>query len=668
LQIQLREMSDSGKIRVTVLGSGTSMGVPTLGCHCAVCESSDPRDKRLRPSLLLSRDGKNVVIDTTPDFRTQALRAGLDRLDAVVLTHGHSDHILGFDDLRPFNFKQRAAMPVYGSEETFGVLRRAFAYAFDNKPSLSSVPSVELHVVKGPFELMGVEFVPVPLVHGEMAVLGYRFGTAAYLTDFSRLPEESVGLLQGLDDLILDALRDVPHPMHLTVEQSLAVIDRLKPKRAWFTHIAHDLGHAATEERLRKLGYGNVRLAFDGLQIEVASGEKEKSRTGMRIFSSAGEWEKVFGGEEELTQRTRRKSSEGKEKTKEEAGLKDQRYMEAGREEEKESKGAESSFGADAAQVGVPVPQGDRGSVIAIGNFDGVHLGHRSVLEYCIGLARETGAVATALTFEPPPLKVLRPESAPPRIATNEQRMQWFAELGMEAAVVLPFTMELSRVTAEDFVDEILVRQLKVKAVVVGENFRFGHKQAGNVKYLRELGMRNGFDVIVHEPVVLRGEIVSSTRVRKLVAEGNVAHAGRLLGRAFVLTGEVVSGTGIGRKFTFPTLNLRPEQELLPGKGVYITRTLLEGETRSRRSVTNVGMRPTFDGKGLTVETHLLDYTGEFSGKRIEVRFWKRLREEKKFAGAEELKSQIAKDIARARAFFDRLRRNRGRLTVSSDH
>jgi riboflavin kinase/FMN adenylyltransferase len=586
-----------------------------------VCESTDPHDKRLRPSLLLSRGEHNVVIDTTPDFRTQALRVGLDRLDAVVLTHGHADHILGFDDLRPYNFKQRAAMPVYGTEETFRILRRVFAYVFDGKPTLSSIPSVILHEVNGPFELLGVPFVPVPLVHGEMAVLGYRFGKAAYLTDFSRLPEESAALLGGLDDLILDALRDVPHPMHLTVEQSLTVVERLKPKRAWFTHIAHELPHAATEERLRKMGYPQVKLAYDGLEfeVEVASGEwraasgKKRAVVSlpsgrMAVFSSAAEWAERFGSS------------------------------------------------AASAQAGVTVPR-SRGSVIAIGNFDGIHLGHQRVLEYCIGLARESGAVATALTFEPPPLKVLRPEAAPLRISTNRQRMEWFEALGMEAAVVLPFTLELSRVTAEDFVEDILVRQLQVKAVVVGEDFRFGHKQAGNVKYLREMGMHNGFDVIVHEPVKMRGEIVSSTRLRKLIAEGDVTHAARLLGRPFVLTGEVVSGTGTGRKFTFPTLNLRAEQELLPAKGVYITRTVLEGEPSSHRSVTNVGMRPTFDGKGLTVETHLLDYSGNFSPKRIEIRFWKKLRDEKKFSGAEELKAQIAKDIGKANAFFARLRR-----------
>jgi riboflavin kinase / FMN adenylyltransferase len=179
------------------------------------------------------------------------------------------------------------------------------------------------------------------------------------------------------------------------------------------------------------------------------------------------------------------------------------------------------------------------------------------------------------------------------------------------------------------------------------------------VKFLREMGMREGFEVVVHAPVKLDGEVVSSTLIRKLVSEGDVRHAARLLGRPFSLTGEVVGGTGTGKKFLFPTLNLKPEQELLPARGVYITRTVLEGETSSHRSVTNVGVRPTFNGTGLSVETHLLDYSGNFAPKTIEVRFWKRLRAEKKFAGPDELREQIAKDIARANTYFARLRRAR---------
>ena len=600
-------------IRLTVLGSGTSMGVPTLGCHCAVCDSADPKDNRLRPSVLLSRGEQNAVIDTTPDFRTQALRARLDRLDAVVLTHGHADHILGFDDLRPYNIRQHAAMPVYGNEETFRFIRRAFAYVFDNKPTLSSIPSVSLHEVKGPFELLGIPFIPVPLLHGEMDVLGYRFGRAAYLTDFSRLPESSVPLLEDLDDLVLDALRDVPHPMHQTVEQALQLIDKLQPRRAWFTHIAHDLPHAETNERLRKLGYPHVQLAYDGLQFEVATEspavERAAKALAVHVYVPPGRLTAFYSGEDWAAR-----------------------------------------YGATR-----------RGSIVAIGNFDGIHLGHQRVLGFTLTMAKDTGAVATALTFEPPPLKVLRPETAPHRISTNQQRMEWFGALGMEAAVVLPFTKELAQLSPEEFVDEILVRQLGVKSVVVGDNFRFGHRQSGDVKFLRELGMRFGFAVVVHTPVVIDGEVVSSTLIRKLIAEGNVTHAARLLGRPFVLTGEVVAGSGTGRKFTFPTLNLRPEQELLPAKGVYITRTVLEGEPSSHRSVTNIGVRPTFNGSGITVETHLLDYSGNFAPKWIEIRFWKRLRDEKKFSGADELREQIGKDIATANTFFARLRRLRSK-------
>jgi phosphoribosyl 1,2-cyclic phosphate phosphodiesterase len=604
----------STPIQLTILGSGTSMGVPTLGCHCRVCDSADTHDKRLRPSLLLSRIGKNVVIDTTPDFRTQALRAGVDRLDAILLTHSHADHILGFDDIRPYNMRQKTALPVYGNEETFRVLRRAFSYVFDDKPTLSTVPSVTLKVIKGPFDLVGIPIIPVPLLHGDMEVLGFRFGRAAYLTDFSRLPDSSYSLLQGLDELILDALRDVPHPMHQTVEQALELITRLKPKRAWFTHIAHDLPHAETNERLRKMGFPHVQLAYDGLQLEVFADDSlpiDTSYDGSKhvyipgslaAFSSSAEWSARYG------------------------------YTK-------------------------------RGSVLAIGNFDGIHLGHQMILNFAIAQARECGAVATALTFEPPPLKVLRPDVAPPRISTNVQRLEWFGLVGVESAVVLPFTRELSQVSAQDFVEQILVRDLQVRSVVVGENFRFGHRQTGDVKFLRELGMRHGFAVVVHPAVTMDGENLSSTLIRQEIARGDVTQAARLLGRPFVLTGEVVSGTGTGRKFTFPTLNLKPDQELLPGNGVYITRTLLEGETNSHRSVTNIGVRPTFNGSGLSVETHLLDYSGNFTPKSIEIRFWKRLRAEKKFSGPAELRAQIARDIAAANKFFARLRRFRSLRT-----
>ena len=241
------------------------MGVPTLGCHCAVCESEDPRDKRTRPSVMLSYGGRNVVIDTTPDFRFQAMRARIDRLDAVLYTHGHADHILGLDDIRPYNLKQKSNIPIYGSADTLNTLRRQFAYIFDDTPTESSVPGVELHAIDGPIELFGETIVPVPAMHGTQPVLGFRIGNAAYLTDFSYVPEKSKPLLRGLDELILDALRYVPHPTHSNVEQSLALVKELRPRQAWFTHICHDLGHVAANALLPE----NVRLAYDGLQIEA---------------------------------------------------------------------------------------------------------------------------------------------------------------------------------------------------------------------------------------------------------------------------------------------------------------------------------------------------------------------------------------------------------------
>src|SRR6267143_1756549 len=566
----------STPLRVTVLGSGTSMGVPTLGCPCRVCKSNDPHDKRLRPSLLISRGGQNVVIDTTPDFRQQALRVSLDRLDAILLTHGHADHILGFDDIRPFNLRQRAALPVYGNEQTFRILRRVFAYVFDDKPTLSTVPSVTLNAVKSPFELLGTPFVPVPMRHGEMEVLGFRFGRAAYLTDFSTIPDSSMALLEGLDELVLDALRDIPHPMHQTVEQALALIQQLKPRRAWFTHIAHDLPHAETNARLVKMGFPHVQLAYDGLEFEVQT-------------DMTGE-----------VSRQHRDSQESRAVT---GGARSTRL---------------SAFSSSQAWASRYAAFGHT-SVLAIGNFDGIHLGHQAILRTTVERARALNAVSTALTFDPSPRKVLRPESAPLRLSTIPQRVEWFNVLGIEAAVVLPFTLELARLSPEEFVERILVRDLRVKAVLVGENFHFGHKQAGNVKLLKELGAKSGFEVVIIPPVVYRGEVVSSTIIRREVAEGDVSHAARLLGRPFALTGEVVGGTGTGRRFTFPTLNLAAEQELLPARGVYITRSCLEGQTRSHRSVTNIGLRPTFNGSSLSVETHLLDTELATAPKRIEV-------------------------------------------------
>lgn len=251
---------------ILVLGSGTSVGVPMIGCHCQVCTSADPRDKRLRPSVLLRLGDKRVLIDTSPDFRYQALHFGVDRIDAILYTHSHADHILGLDDVRPFNFMQRREIPIYASAEAWEVIERTFHYVFDTNPSESSRPRLIPHLFENdPISAAGVLFQPIRAAHGRGTVHGFRFGDCAYLTDHSEIPAESLEKLSGLDVLFLDALRHNPHPTHSTVEESLKTVEALRPQRAYFTHISHDLLHALVEERLPP----HVHIAYDGLEISI---------------------------------------------------------------------------------------------------------------------------------------------------------------------------------------------------------------------------------------------------------------------------------------------------------------------------------------------------------------------------------------------------------------
>ncbi len=242
-----------------------------IGCRCAVCHSEDPRDRRLRPSVHVQFNGsggedRGVLIDTAPDFRYQALRSGIKRVDAILFTHSHADHLMGLDDVRPFNFRQGGVIPVYGSKDTVEAIHRVFQYIFDERDTESSRPRLVAHVFdRSPLDLFGLDFIPIRLKHGRGTVYGFRFGGAAYLTDHSEIPEDSMELLSGLDVLFLDALRHKPHPTHSTVARSLETVEKLAPRRAFFTHICHDLGHACTEERLPP----RVRLAYDGLEIEV---------------------------------------------------------------------------------------------------------------------------------------------------------------------------------------------------------------------------------------------------------------------------------------------------------------------------------------------------------------------------------------------------------------
>lgn len=260
-----------GLARVLVLGTGTSHGVPMIGCECATCRSDDPRDRRSRASILIQTAGDpiaghSVLIDTTPDLRAQALAHGVKRVDAIVYTHSHADHVMGLDEVRRFNVLQKCSIPCYGDERTLNDLRRIYSYIFEpDRPRGGGIPQVVLSRVVGEFSIGPMTFLPVPLMHGTRTIFGYRIGSFAYLTDCSRIPDESWPLLSGVRILILDALRDRPHPTHLSVSEALAVVERLAPAQTYFTHMCHDLPHAATCARLPT----GVELAYDGLSFEI---------------------------------------------------------------------------------------------------------------------------------------------------------------------------------------------------------------------------------------------------------------------------------------------------------------------------------------------------------------------------------------------------------------
>jgi len=301
------------------------------------------------------------------------------------------------------------------------------------------------------------------------------------------------------------------------------------------------------------------------------------------------------------------------------------------------------------------VPAGFGPSVLTIGNFDGVHLGHARIFSQVVEAARASDWCAAALTFDPHPSRVVAPERAPRLLTTLDARLDLFRQAGLDAALVLPFTPEVARLEPDQFVRRVVAEALGARLVVVGANFRFGRGQTGNVGLLTELGRRLGYEVRVVEPVQRRGELVSSSQVRRWIGEGRVDRARRLLGRPCAVEGRVVKGHGVGARRTVPTLNLAPETEMLPGRGVYITCTLDPATGRRWPSVTNVGYRPTFDGSELSVETHLLRPLEGPDPERLSLWFWRRLRDEKKFATPEDLRAQILRDVARTETFFRRL-------------
>jgi len=260
-------MAASTEIEVIVLGTGTSHGVPMIGCRCAVCTSDDPRDKRTRPSIAVRMAGRRLLIDTTPELRLQCLANDVRTIDAVLFTHHHADHVAGLDDLRRFNWLNRRSLPCFGTERTLRNLRRMFAYAFEaGADSPHSRPQLELtEIDSAAFRVGEAEIVPIPLMHGPMPVLGFRFGDVAYCTDCNEVPRESMERLRGLEVLILDALRLTPHPTHFNLEQAVAMAERIGAGETYFTHIAHEILH----EKINADLPDRMELAYDGLRIRL---------------------------------------------------------------------------------------------------------------------------------------------------------------------------------------------------------------------------------------------------------------------------------------------------------------------------------------------------------------------------------------------------------------
>jgi riboflavin kinase/FMN adenylyltransferase len=294
-----------------------------------------------------------------------------------------------------------------------------------------------------------------------------------------------------------------------------------------------------------------------------------------------------------------------------------------------------------------------RPTIVTLGVFDGLHLGHQLIMKTVVERARAIGAVPTVITFEPHPRAVLHPESAPPLLQTFDQKIEALGVLGIEQTIVIPFDLGFSQVRAEDFLRDVVVGRLHAKEVYLGRGFFFGHKREGNIELLRRVSASLGFVADEVPEVRLRGQRIGSTRIRELLLNGRVNLARRMLGRPYGVEGPVVRGDKRGATLGFPTANIHPHNRVIPRRGVYVTATLIEGQWR--RSVTNIGTRPTFgENPESSVETHVIDWSGDLYGDVVRVRFLLRLRDEKKFNGVNELKLQIEHDVYRAEGYFAR--------------
>lgn len=303
--------------------------------------------------------------------------------------------------------------------------------------------------------------------------------------------------------------------------------------------------------------------------------------------------------------------------------------------------------------LGLPAAELPRGGIATIGNFDGVHLGHQRILRRVVERAREVGRRAVAITFEPHPLAVLRSDQAPPRLQTLRQKEEAMEALGLDTLLVIPFTRDFSLTEPEEFVGEFLGARLGASEIFLGRHFAFGRGKRGDLSLLARLGPQFGFEASAVEEVDFEGEPISSTRIREAIRAGEVSRAAQMLGRDYEMDGIVTRGEGMGRKIGYPTINLSPENELYPGNGVYVSRLEVSSSGRELDAVTNVGTRPTlYEDVARTIETYVLDFSGDVYGEKVRLFFRQRLREERKFASVEDLTAQIGKDVDHARAYF----------------
>ncbi|MBA2362666.1 MAG: MBL fold metallo-hydrolase [Chloroflexia bacterium] len=257
-------MTDA-RLTLRFLGTGGSFGVPMLACPCAVCASPDSRDKRLRTSALVTVNDQRLLIDASPDLRAQGIEHGVNRVDAVLFTHDHADHVGGIDDLRAYNLRQDGKLSCYGDARTLAAIQSRFDYIFSSRPALGSRPQLDLCEINGPFTLWGQEITPLQVMHGEQPITGYRIGDLAYITDASSLPEETVAAVRGVNVLALNALRHEPHPLHLSLDEAIEMARRIGAKRTYFMHLGHELEHEGTSRLLPE----GIKLAYDGLKIEA---------------------------------------------------------------------------------------------------------------------------------------------------------------------------------------------------------------------------------------------------------------------------------------------------------------------------------------------------------------------------------------------------------------